>query len=467
MVELGKADLDEDAIPFVLEELETGQQPYLLAAAARALRRAKTRSPAFAPILLRSIETLARRDDLVDLSTWGGAAQFENSGSALTEALFTLRWLAPHAHGIRTRLQELADGSACPLTDDHRQTIREVLREMEVRGSANGTRCCDLPLTWRKRTVLGRPETLISTVRFEDQHGLSVSWEDYFVGQPSIVAFFYTRCDNEEKCSLTVNKLAQVQRLLESVDERKSVHLAAITYDPEFDLPDRLRGYAESRSLVPKDNCRLLRTMQGREILRDYFGSGVNFVGPIVNRHRIEVFVLDALGRIRVTYVRLSWNPNDLVNEIRSMPKEAGQIVKGTDGSGGTAIAGMAPSLWALLLAMLPKCPICGATYLSGTGLVALPYLPGWEKAWPAILLLLIVNLTALAWLARSRKKWSTLSWSLTGAAMLIGPGLSFGYVTAMNFGAALILIGSIAEALLRKHAWHERMMRRMRTGRF
>ena len=40
-----------------------------------------------------------------------------------------------------------------------------------------------------------------------------MTFKDFFHGQPSIVVFFYTRCDNPMKCSLTVAKLARVQAI--------------------------------------------------------------------------------------------------------------------------------------------------------------------------------------------------------------------------------------------------------------
>ncbi len=196
---------------------------------------------------------------------------------------------------------------------------------------------------------------------------------------------------------------------------------------------------------MPGTHCSLLRTMQGRDALRDYFALGVNFAGSVVNRHRIEVFVLDASGGIRATYQRLGWDPVELVGEVQRIASEQGRRV---DRKGkGAAIASAAPGLWALLLALLPKCPICGATYLSSSGLLALPYLSGWEKSWPVILLLLIVNLAAMAWFAHARKRWLSLAWSVAGAVALIGPGLALGNATAMVLGAAFTAVGSLLAA--------------------
>jgi len=42
----------------------------------------------------------------------------------------------------------------------------------------------------------------------------------------------------------------------------------------------------------------------------------VNFVGSIVNRHKIEAFVLDSSGRIVATFERLSWSEEELVASV-------------------------------------------------------------------------------------------------------------------------------------------------------
>jgi protein SCO1/2 len=51
-------------------------------------------------------------------------------------------------------------------------------------------------------------------VELEDQDGARVKFGEFFTGKPSVVAFFYTRCDNPNKCSLTITKLGRLQRRL-------------------------------------------------------------------------------------------------------------------------------------------------------------------------------------------------------------------------------------------------------------
>ena len=140
-------------------------------------------------------------------------------------------------------------------------------------------------------------EPIESTV-FEDHDGASITFKEFFRGHPSIVVFFYTRCDNPLKCSLTVTKLARIQQLLEAQGLAEQIHTAAITYDPAFDLPERLRGYGQSRGVRLDARHRMLRATDGMDALRRHFKLGVNFIESLVNRHRVEVYILDAEGRI-------------------------------------------------------------------------------------------------------------------------------------------------------------------------
>src|SRR6185312_16727652 len=98
---------------------------------------------------------------------------------------------------------------------------------------------------------------------FEDHDGATVTFKEFFQGQPSIVVFFYTRCDNPLKCSLTITKLARIQQLLDAEGVADQINTAGITYDPGFDLPERLLNYGTHRGVRFASHHRLLRARDG------------------------------------------------------------------------------------------------------------------------------------------------------------------------------------------------------------
>jgi protein SCO1/2 len=159
----------------------------------------------------------------------------------------------------------------------------------------------------------------ITDIELEDQGGNALSYGTFFSDKPSIVVFFYTRCNNPNKCSLTITKLAKLQKAI--VEERleRLLKTAAITYDPEYDLPRRLKTYGENRGVEFGENDRIFRTRTGFRELQEYFQLGVNFTGSTVNRHRIELFVLDSQGEIAVTFTRLQWDIQEVLEQAKAL----------------------------------------------------------------------------------------------------------------------------------------------------
>jgi protein SCO1/2 len=309
--------LPEAALPYVLEELESGREAYLVAAAARALRGLDRPTAQVVPFLLTAVDNILYTDDAVTFDSFRPTWPASSPTSAIDEIVRTFAWLGEHARSALPRLRTLADDPGAVSA-----TARSTLQELLGRPSSVGGACCGGSPGRSLQTDLGvdihRPQALDvpTDVPLEDQDGRRLTFGEFFRGRPSVVVFFYTRCDNPSKCSLTITKLGELQRVLrhEHVDER--VRTAAITYDPEFDLPARLRAYGENRGVVFGDNDRMFRTVSGLVRLDDYFHLGVSFGDVLVNRHRIELFVLDGEGHIVATFARLQWAVEDVFARV-------------------------------------------------------------------------------------------------------------------------------------------------------
>lgn len=94
---------------------------------------------------------------------------------------------------------------------------------------------------------------------------------------------------------------------------------AAITYDPGYDLPARLKAYGEARRIIFNDNNRFFRTLNKFDELQSYLRLGVNYNGSIVNRHRIELFILDSKGIISNTFTRLQWDAQEVLSYAKAL----------------------------------------------------------------------------------------------------------------------------------------------------
>ena len=239
-----------------------------------------------------------------------------NHTTAIEEIIKTFAWLGPDAQSARPTLEALHDHPAA--TSPSAQAILEAVLA-ELGGAPAG--CCAAPgnLTDQCSGDAHRDLAVPAGVELEDQDGCPLSFGGFFSGRPSIVVFFYTRCDNPNKCSLTITKLAALQRALQERGLRGRIGTAAITYDPAYDLPPRLRAYGENRGVVFGDSDRFLRTIAGLEALQEYFDLGVNFGQASVNRHRIELFILDHQATIAGRFTRLQWDPHEVLSHAYAL----------------------------------------------------------------------------------------------------------------------------------------------------
>jgi protein SCO1/2 len=326
LLALARLGVPDSALLFVLEELDTGVDPYLIAAAARALRSYPNPSPAFAPFVMRALTNIRYRDEPVSFENYGEYAVSSAGTSPVRELLATLTWLGPHALGVLYEIESLRGGISKKLMADLERAVEAIRSAEQVDESGRSGTCCTLPnglsstSSWAIGSRCGCEP--IESIVFEDHDGAEVSFDKFFKGHPSIVVFFYTRCDNPLKCSLTVTKLANIQKLLGKRGLADQINTAAITYDPAFDLPERLRGYGSNRGLRLDARHRMLRSIDGLDRLRRHFNLGVNFIESLVNRHRVEAYVLDADGRIAACFERIHWDEQQVVDRAIEMLNE-------------------------------------------------------------------------------------------------------------------------------------------------
>ena len=139
---------------------------------------------------------------------------------------------------------------------------------------------------------------------------------DIFGGRTCLIAFLYTRCMNPDKCSRTISKLARVCDLIEQRLPGNAAMVAGISYDPAYDLPQRLRRYGDDRGLRFGARCQLLRTAGPFAPVRAGLQLAVGYGSATVNRHRIELVLLDAVGRIADVKARRLWDENEAADAL-------------------------------------------------------------------------------------------------------------------------------------------------------
>lgn len=425
LLKLAKSDdgLPRNALLFALEELDTGIHAYSVAVAAYALRSQLKPEPSFARFIFQGLKNIRYHDEPIALDSYGEFPDSTWASSAVDELLETLKWMGPHARGIQEELEKLNG-----LPEKQHNKLQDVLAAIGPADKQTTDCCCKLPegvdnlLTWARGSRLSSKP--IEEALFEDQDGSSITFNDFFKGKPSIVAFFYTRCDNPQKCSLTVTKLAQIQRLLDERDLGDRIRTAAISYDPEYDNANRLAQYGNDRNFLTSQNHRLLRNLTGFKSLKRHLKLGVNFSGSLVNQHRIELYILDSQGKIAASSERIRWEGEDIVERTIEVLQEDAN--KNSPNSVSATIASqMFGSLAAIGVALFPKCPLCWGAYMSIFGIAGIEQIPYIPQLLPLLIILMLVNVLCV-WL-RSR-------------------------TTGRNAGFYLVCIGAISVLLAQTH---------------
>lgn len=470
LLALARAEISDDELLFVLEELDTGVDSYLVAAAACALRSYPNPNSALAPFVLRALNQIRYHDDPVSFQSYGDYATSSSGTSPVRELLATLAWLGPHARGILPEIEAIAQsGGLSRKASIEADRALKTIRETDQAQPLDSDSCCILrasllsKVSWSSNSRHGT-ELIDSTV-FEDQDGDRITFREFFRGHPSIVVFFYTRCANPLKCSLTITKLARIQKLLEEQGLAAQINTAAITYDPAFDLPARIRSYGQNRGVRLHAGHRMLRATDGINALRGHFKLGVDFIESLVSRHRIEAYVLDAKGRIAASFERLHWDEQEVVDRAVEVLTEKNDVpLTAVPPKRKPFIRTASPvlsTLASLGVAFFPKCPICWSAYLSLFGIAGLNQIPYSPWLQPILITAMMINIFSVWLRARfTRRRWGLYLVS-AGALVIIVAKMGFGWEKAAVPGVLLTLAGSLLSAI------SSRSNRRSATGVF
>ena len=456
--------LPEKALPFVLEELATSHNAYMVAAAAIAIRGLSSPRAYLAPYLIKAMNNVRTFDDAVSFDTYKPTWPLKTSTSALIEVCRTLRWMGSAAENEISHLQAFCQDDYINelVKAEIQKTIIAIRQDERVPDQS----CCDHSLFNNRNSSLKKREKLlvqeVAEIQMEDQDQRQLKFREYFSGKPSIVVFFYTRCDNPNKCSLTITRLGQLQKALKSENLTNSVKTAAITYDPGFDKAFRIKAYSETRGVVFNEDNRAFRIPSAMPSIQNYFDSGVNYIGSIVNQHTVELFILDKNGIIQQSFVRSEWNIRSIITEVTDLLNDAHH---GKKINPGRKLSNLFSPLFSLIIIFSPKCPICWAFYLSLLGITNVRMLQMTNWLLPIFLLLLSISLFASYRKARIRNGLMPIYISMAGMSIILLFWWLMKIHPAGYLGIALIMVGSLLNVLSHTAYMKLRMIVSMAKG--
>jgi protein SCO1/2 len=200
---------------------------------------------------------------------------------------------------------------------------------------------------------------------------------------------------------------------------------------------------------------RILRATSGFDSLRTHFKLGVNFIESLVNRHRIEVYILDTEGRIAASFARVHWDEEQVVERAVEVFREKSD---GAKPEGSAEPAAPAPCrkraspllgvLASLGVAFFPKCPICWAGYLSLFGIAGLQRIPYSPWLQPLLIAVMLINLISVWVRGRAMGRMGGFYLVSAGALAILVSKTGPVWESASVWGVALTLAGSLLSAL-------------------
>ena len=144
-----------------------------------------------------------------------------------------------------------------------------------------------------------------------DANNKAVTLRDLTRGRITVLSFIYTRCAAPKACPYATGVLGQLHDL-SAKDEilAKNMRLVSVSFDPEYDTPQRLAAYSENvreeksgcewRFATAKSRAELEPIIAAYDQVVDKRANRADPQGPLY--HTVRVFLIDRENRIRNIY---------------------------------------------------------------------------------------------------------------------------------------------------------------------
>jgi len=170
-----------------------------------------------------------------------------------------------------------------------------------------------------------------------DSDGRPVNLRDLTHGRVTVLSFIYTRCAAAKACPYAAGVLNQLHLL--SVDDQtlaKNMRLVSMSFDPEYDTPQRLAAYSEGvrekksgcewRFATAKSRAELDSILSGYGQAVDKRPDSADPQGPLY--HILRVFLIDREGRIRNIYSSGTLDPRLVIADVKTLLLEQSRLSK-------------------------------------------------------------------------------------------------------------------------------------------
>ena len=153
------------------------------------------------------------------------------------------------------------------------------------------------------------------------------------VGKVVVLHFIYTSCP--DVCPLHAEKIADIQKMVNSTPMKDQVVFTSITTDPSKDTPDVLKAYGPAHGLDPVNWLFLTTTQDQPENttrkLAEAFGHKFTLTDDGYQMHGIVTHVIDKEGRWRANFHGMDFDPINLVTLVNALTNNVERPHHGQD----------------------------------------------------------------------------------------------------------------------------------------
>jgi protein SCO1 len=161
-----------------------------------------------------------------------------------------------------------------------------------------------------------------------DSNNKVINLRDLTHGHITVLSFIYTRCAAPKACPYATGVLGQLHDL--SAKDKtltKNMRLVSISFDPEYDTPQRLATYSENvreeksgcewRFVTAKSRTELEPILAAYDQAVDKRPNESDPQGPLY--HTVRVFLIDREGRIRNIYSSGTLDPRLVLADVKTL----------------------------------------------------------------------------------------------------------------------------------------------------
>lgn len=157
---------------------------------------------------------------------------------------------------------------------------------------------------------------------FVNEAGKKIRFSD-FQGQALGITFIFTRCPFPTFCPRMTSNFEKVAAELAKAGAPTNWHLLSISFDPEYDTPERLAEHAKRFKRDPAKWNFVTSEKAEIKALTDQLGLQF-FSRNGTIEHNLRTVIIDANGRIAQIYIGNEWDVDEFIAEMKKA-SEGGQ----------------------------------------------------------------------------------------------------------------------------------------------